>query len=149
MAKRKNHAARDGRDRDSEEIGSSNTQSGYFAYEGLNRVLHEKARLGILTALRTRTDGLVFAELKALCSLTDGNLSRHLTVLQDAGFVTIKKGQSGNRPQTWARLTSRGKKEFDAYLEELQRVIQDASIRIAPTTRTTPGEDAPSGVAPA
>jgi DNA-binding MarR family transcriptional regulator len=120
---------------------------GYFAYEGLNRVLHEKARLGILTALRTRAEGLVFAELKQLCSLTDGNLSRHLTVLQESALVAIKKGQLGNRPQTVARLTTRGRKEFDAYIEELQKVIQDASIRIAPIPDASKG-DAP-GIAPA
>lgn len=111
---------------------SSEDDRGYFAYEGLNRVLHEKARLGILTALRTRVDGLVFSELKGLCSLTDGNLSRHLTVLQESSLVAIKKGSQGGRTLTWAKLTSRGRTEFDAYLEELQRVIQDASIRIAP-----------------
>ena len=140
MAKRKNGNRDEAQPQD----------SGYFAYDGLNRVLHEKARLGILTALRTRTEGVVFAELKALCSLTDGNLSRHLTVLQESGLVGIKKSQQGSRPQTWARLTTRGRKEFDAYLEELQRVIQDASIRIAPSEGRDPaGGDAPSGVAPA
>ena len=58
--------------------------AGSFAYEGLDRVLHEKARLGILTALATRPDGILFAELKDLCALTDGNLSRHLQVLREA-----------------------------------------------------------------
>lgn len=118
---------------------------GYFAYEGLNRVLHEKARLGILTALRTRAEGLGFAELKALCSLTDGNLSRHLTVLQESGLVAIRKGMQGTRPLTSAKLTSRGRKEFDAYIEELQRVIQDAGIRIAPSSE----DDENPGMAPA
>ena len=84
-ARRKNAPPRSG---DEQEGGK-----GYFAYEGLNRVLHEKARLGILTALRTRSDGLTFADLKEMCSLMDGNLSRHLTVLQEAGLVAIKKGQ--------------------------------------------------------
>lgn len=120
---------------------------GYFAYEGLNRVLHEKARLGILTALRTHGDGLAFADLKGMCSLTDGNLSRHLAVLQDASLVTIKKGVHGRRPLTEARLTARGRKEFDAYIAELQRVIQDASVRVRPAGEDPQG-DAP-GVAPA
>ncbi len=124
---------------------SSESDQGYFAYEGLSRVLHEKARLGILTALRTRGEGLGFSELKGLCSLTDGNLSRHLTVLQESGLVAIKKGTQGGRPLTWAKLTSRGRKEFDAYLEELQRVIQDASIRIVPASEP----DDNHGMAPA
>ena len=104
---------------------------GHFAYEGLNRVLHEKARLGILTALRTSNDGLLFGDLKNLCSLTDGNLSRHLSVLQEAGLVEIVKSFRGAKPQTWAVLSRRGRKEFDAYILELQRVIQDANSRVA------------------
>ncbi|MCA8957501.1 MAG: transcriptional regulator [Planctomycetes bacterium] len=111
------------------------TSRGYFAYEGLDRVLHEKARLGILTALRTRNDGLVFGELKELCSLTDGNLSRHLTVLLEAGLIELEKATTTGRPLTRARLTAVGKTQFDAYLEELQRVIQDASIRIEPSRK--------------
>ena len=59
---------------------------GSYAYEGLDRVLHEKARLGILTALQARFDGILFTDLKGLCSLTDGNLSRHVSVLQEAGL---------------------------------------------------------------
>ena len=120
---------------------------GHFAYEGLNRVLHEKARLGILTALRTRSDGLLFGELKELCSLTDGNLSRHLSVLQDAGLVEIEKSFRGAKPQTWAVLSKRGRKEFDAYILELQRVIQDASTRVAPQSKRN--EQMPPGIAPA
>ena len=121
---------------------------GHFAYDGLSRVMHEKARLGILTALRTRSGGILFGDLKDLCSLTDGNLSRHLTVLHDAALVAVRKGHEGNRPQTWARLTSRGRKEFDAYLEELHRVIQDASVRLPATPDAHEG-DTPPGLRPA
>src|SRR5207237_6744854 len=56
---------------------------GRFAYEGLERVLHEKARLGLLTSLMSRPDGLLFGELKTLCQLTDGNLNRHLEALRE------------------------------------------------------------------
>ncbi|MGH7806196.1 MAG: transcriptional regulator, partial [Candidatus Binatia bacterium] len=85
---------------------------GRFAYEGLDRVIHERARLGILTSLVAHPRGLVFGDLKNLCALTDGNLSRHLQILQDAGFVEIWKGARGNRPLTLCRLTSRGRKRF-------------------------------------
>ena len=85
---------------------------GQFAYEGLDRVLHEKARLGILTALLTRPTGIVFTELKDLCALTDGNLSRHVQVLRDAGLVEVWKGHEGRRPQTLIRLSSRGREQF-------------------------------------
>src|SRR2546423_13171377 len=58
--------------------------SGRFSYEGLDRIMHEKARLGILASLAANAGGLLFNDLKALCHLTDGNLSRHLAVLSDA-----------------------------------------------------------------
>ena len=60
--------------------------TGRFAYEGLERVFHEKARLGIMTSLISQPRGVVFADLKELCHLTDGNLSRHLQVLHEAGL---------------------------------------------------------------
>ncbi|MHC5062770.1 MAG: transcriptional regulator [Planctomycetota bacterium] len=102
---------------------------GYYSYEGLDRVLHEKARLGILTALLTRSEGLLFNDLKQLCDLTDGNLSRHLQVLVDAGMVSSWKGQDGGRPQTLVRLTKTGRRHFHEYLRELERVIQDAQTQ--------------------
>ena len=71
-----------------------------FAYAGLERVIHEKARLGILASLVNHGDGLAFSDLKQLCALTDGNLNRHLQVLQDAGLVEVRKASSNNRPQT-------------------------------------------------
>src|SRR5262249_32703191 len=100
--------------------------SGRFAYEGLDRALHEKARLGILTSLAAHPDGLKFGELRTLCSLTDGNLSRHLDVLRDAGLVEVWKGFERRRPQTLVRLTADGRRRFVAYLEELERVVRDA-----------------------
>ena len=63
-----------------------------FSYEGLDRVIHEKARLGLLTSLMAHPKGLAFADLKQLCGLTDGNLSRHLQVLQEAGLVESHQG---------------------------------------------------------
>lgn len=100
--------------------------TGRFAYDGLDRILHEKARLGIMTSLVTRPDGLRFPELKRLCALTDGNLSRHLDVLRDAGLVEIWKGYDNRRPQTLCRLTPEGRSRFVEYLEELENVIRDA-----------------------
>ena len=99
---------------------------GRFAYEGLDRALHEKARLGILTSLVAHPDGLKFGELRALCSLTDGNLSRHLDVLREAALVEVWKGFEHRRPQTLVRLTPDGRRRFVAYLEELERVVRDA-----------------------
>lgn len=98
-----------------------------FAYEGLDRVLHEKARLGILTSLATHPKGLAFTDLKQLCGLTDGNLSRHLQVLEEAGVVEISKLFEHKRPLTTCRLTRAGRKRFLDYIDVLERVVRDAA----------------------
>ena len=72
-------------------------------------MIHEKARLSILSSLASHADGLLFNDLKALCALTDGNLSRQLQVLQEAGFVEVWKGFRNKRPQTLCRLTPDGR----------------------------------------
>lgn len=116
-------------------------EPGRFAYEGLDRLIHEKARLSILSSLAAHADGLVFSDLKALCALTDGNLSRQITQLQEAGLVEVWKGHKGNRPQTLVRLSSRGQKRFLEYLEVLEGVLDDAS----PTARR-PSAAQPNGL---
>ena len=98
-----------------------------FAYDGLDRVIHEKARLSVLTSLVTHPKGLAFADLKQLCGLTDGNLSRHLQVLQEARLVEISKGYDNNRPQTLCRLTPAGRRRFLDYLTVLEQVVRDAA----------------------
>src|SRR5262249_30769029 len=113
--------------------------SGRFAYEGLDRVLHEKARLGILVSLSARADGLVFGELKQMCALTDGNLSRHLDCLAEARLIKIEKGYEGRRPQTRVKLTGEGRKRFLAYLAELERVVKDARAAADPARGLAPG----------
>ncbi len=101
--------------------------SGRFAYDGLERVFHEKARLGILCSLITHPDGLLFADIKELCSLTDGNLSRHLHTLVEAGLVEIWKNSAGRRSQTLCRITPKGQERFFAYVGTLERVVKDAA----------------------
>jgi DNA-binding transcriptional ArsR family regulator len=120
---------------------------GRFAYEGLDRVLHEKARLGIMTSLVTRPEGLLFSELKRLCALTDGNLSRHLDVLRDAGLVEVWKGFEHRRPQTLCRLSAEGRQRFVAYLEELEQVLRDAMPKASRRPERLP--DLPKGWQPA
>lgn len=126
---------------------SQEEQAGRFAYEGLDRVLHEKARLGIMTSLVTRPEGLLFGELKRLCALTDGNLSRHLDVLHEAGLVEIWKGFENRRPQTLCRLSPEGRHRFLAYLEELEQVVRDAMPKAA--RRSERVTDLPPGWQPA
>jgi DNA-binding MarR family transcriptional regulator len=98
-----------------------------FAYEGLDRVIHERARLSVLTSLLTHPKGLPFADLKQLCALTDGNLSRHLQVLEAAKLVAISKGFEDRRPQTVCRITPVGRRRYLAYLTVLEQVILDAA----------------------
>lgn len=120
---------------------------GRYAYDGLERVLHEKARLGVLTALVTHPKGMSFTELARLCSLTDGNLSRHLDVLSEAGLVEITKGFDGRRPLTTCKLTRAGRRRFKEYLSALEQVIRDAG-GVAEATGERTG-DAPPAFAPA
>jgi DNA-binding transcriptional ArsR family regulator len=101
--------------------------SGRFAYDGLDRVIHEKARLSVLTSLMAHPKGLTFADLKLLCGLTDGNLSRHLQVLQEAELVEIEKGYDKNRPQTICRITFGGRRRYLDYLNVLEQVVRDAA----------------------
>lgn len=105
----------------------SESAEGRFAYEGLDRVIHERARLSVLTSLVTSPKGLTFNELKQLCSLTDGNLSRHLSVLEKDGMVEIVKGHDRNRPQTICRITPAGRRRYLEYLTTLEQVVRDAA----------------------
>lgn len=100
---------------------------GRFAYEGLDRVIHERARLSVLTSLITNPKGVSFGDLKQLCSLTDGNLSRHLQVLEREQMVEIAKGTDRNRPLTVCRITVTGRKRYLEYLATLEQVVRDAA----------------------
>jgi DNA-binding MarR family transcriptional regulator len=118
--------------------------SGRFAYEGLDRVIHEKARLSILTSLAAHPKGLAFADLRNLCGLTDGNLSRHLQVLHESEFVEIQKGYDGNRPLTVCRLTPAGRRRFLDYLAVLEQVVRDAAKAAEEEPVTAPFGTAPA-----
>ncbi|MBZ5521980.1 MAG: transcriptional regulator [Acidobacteriia bacterium] len=100
---------------------------GRFAYEGLDRVIHERARLSVLTSLIAHPKGLTFGDLKQLCALTDGNLSRHLRVLEKAKMVELVKGYDRNRPQTICHITASGRKRYVEYLSTLEQVVRDAA----------------------
>jgi DNA-binding MarR family transcriptional regulator len=118
---------------------------GRFAYDGLDRIIHEKARLGIVTSLATHPQGLLFGDLKELCALTDGNLSRHLQLLHEGGLVQIWKGFKENRPQTLCQLTEEGRKRFLEYLAVLEGVVTDA----VGAPQSTPAKTLSEGWTPA
>jgi DNA-binding HxlR family transcriptional regulator len=98
-----------------------------FAYAGLDRVIHEKARLSLLTSLVTHPNGLRFGDLKQLCALTDGNLNRHLQVLESAELIRVFKHTAEQRPHTVCQITELGRKRYLEYLSVLEQVILDAS----------------------
>jgi DNA-binding transcriptional ArsR family regulator len=100
-----------------------NEPSGRYAYEGLERVMHEKARLGLLSSLAAHPEGLSFTELKQLCALTDGNLARHLQVLEEARLVEVEKHERRTR----CRMSEAGRERFLEYVAELERVVRDAA----------------------
>jgi hypothetical protein len=106
------------------------SQNPRFAYDGLNRVIHERARLSVLTSLLTHAKGLLFGELKELCALTDGNLNRHLLVLEEARLVSIAKTMSGPRPQTHCRITALGRRRYLEYLAVLEQVVLDGAFAL-------------------
>ena len=116
----------------------SSTGEGRYDYAGLDRVMHEKARLGILASLAAHSSGLLFNDLKQLCSLTDGNLSRHLSVLGDARLVETWKGKSGSRTQTMYRLTDEGRQRFTDYINVLEQVVADAQVQAHPDSDRRP-----------
>ncbi|MGA2186920.1 MAG: transcriptional regulator [Steroidobacteraceae bacterium] len=105
-------------------------QGSRFAYGGLDRVIHERARLSLLTSLISHSKGVPFGELKQLCGLTDGNLNRHLLVLEEAKLIASIKDVEHGRPQTVCRITSLGRKRYIEYLAVLEQVVLDASSAI-------------------
>jgi DNA-binding MarR family transcriptional regulator len=121
------------------------TEPAPLAYEGLDRVFHERARLGVLTSLAANPKGLAFSDLRRLCGLTDGNLNRHLLTLQEAGLVEVSKSFERNRPLTLCRITPDGRARFLEYLEVLDRVVREAAAAAKSETNEGPHP----GLAPA
>jgi DNA-binding MarR family transcriptional regulator len=100
---------------------------GRYAYQGLERVFHERSRLGILSSLASHPEGLLFADLKKLVDLSDGNLSRQIQILQEEELIEVQKSFVNNRPQTRCLMTEGGRQRFWDYISELERVVHDAS----------------------
>ncbi|GAB3834428.1 transcriptional regulator [Dactylosporangium cerinum] len=88
---------------------------------GLDDVIHQRVRLGILVMLAEIRE-CAFATLRTELQLTDGNLNRHVQVLADAGLVIVTKGYEGNRPRTWLRLTTDGRRALRAELLALEQL---------------------------
>ena len=90
---------------------------------GLDETVHQRHRLGILT-ITAEAQRAEFGYLREALGLTPGNLSKHLTVLEQAGLVEVEKGYSGRRPRTWVRITSHGRAALAAELATLTELLR-------------------------
>jgi DNA-binding MarR family transcriptional regulator len=93
------------------------------AAQQLDRLVHERLRLGILSAL-TVNETLTFTELKRLLDTTDGNMSVHARKLEEAGYIACAKGFQGRVPRTDYRLTPAGRRALDRYLDHMEALIR-------------------------
>ena len=91
----------------------------------LNRVIHEKGRLAIMSALAAAPE-LTFTELRDLLDMTDGNLTTHIRTLQQEGYVSVAKSYQNNRPLTSCALTAAGRKAFAQYIDLLDQIVRQS-----------------------
>ena len=94
----------------------------------LDRVIHEKGRLAIMSMLAASPE-LSFTELRDTLNMTDGNLTTHIRTLQEAGYVSVTKSFQNNRPLTTCSLTPSGKKAFTNYINLLESIIQQTKSK--------------------
>ncbi|MBZ5637745.1 MAG: transcriptional regulator [Acidobacteriia bacterium] len=94
----------------------------------LDRLIHERLRLGIVSALAVN-DALTFVELKALLKTTDGNLSVHARRLEEAGYIACTKRFEGRLPRTHYRLTASGRRALERYLDHMEAIIRATRVR--------------------
>jgi DNA-binding transcriptional ArsR family regulator len=106
-------------------------------YDALERIFHEPNRLAIMSALCATREGLAFNDLKEACNLTDGNLNRHLKVLEEAGVIRIQKAFINAKPRTTIVLSAKGLERFNQYLEALSAVLKKAQLA-SPAKTATP-----------
>src|SRR5437763_16787205 len=118
----KQNAARKERDKKPDSAGISAVSAAIGAPK-LDRLIHERLRLGILSALAVN-NSLTFGELKKLLDTTDGNLSVHARKLEDAGYIGCAKSFEGRLPRTDYRLTAAGRRALERYLDHMETLIQ-------------------------
>ena len=110
------------------EVRSTKTEAKKQSPLELDRLIHERLRLGIVSALAVN-ERLTFNDLKALLQTTDGNLSVHARKLEDAGYIACTKTFEGRMPRSAFRLTAPGRRAFERYLSHLEAVIEHARGR--------------------
>lgn len=94
----------------------------------LDRVIHEKGRLAIMSMLAASPE-LSFTDLREMLQMTDGNLTTHIRTLQEAGYVSVAKSYRNNRRLTTVSMTGPGRTAFAGYLALLERIVRDAKTR--------------------
>lgn len=94
-------------------------------FNQLDKVIHEKGRLSIMTLLAGRGDWS-FQDLKAELGMSDGNLITHLRTLSTAGYVEESRDESGTRPRTTYKLTRAGRRAFRVYVDVLEAIVRTA-----------------------
>lgn len=99
-------------------------KSAPFAYEGLERLFHERGRLAVCTCLIAHPSGMRFRALQEACGLTDGNLNRHLHALAETGIVGLERSTGHGRPTTIVTISDPGRARFLAYIDELAAVVR-------------------------
>jgi predicted ArsR family transcriptional regulator len=112
-----------------------------FAFDGLDRVFHERGRLAICSALVASAGEIAFVALQQACDLTDGNLNRHLHQLAEMGIVEMRRVTGRGRPQTLVTITETGRERFLHYIDTLENVVRDVQKsrkRTASPERTIP-----------
>jgi DNA-binding MarR family transcriptional regulator len=92
------------------------------APEELDRLIHERMRLGIVSALAAN-DSLAFGDLKEILKTSDGNLSVHARKLEEAGYIKVTKGFEDRRPKTEYRLTPKGRRALEGYLAQMEQIL--------------------------
>ena len=94
----------------------------------LDRVIHEKGRLAIMSLLAASPE-LSFTEMHDSLGMTDGNLTTHIRTLQEAGYVSVAKSFQNNRPLTTCNLTAAGRKAFTSYINLLEKIVQQTKLK--------------------
>ncbi len=94
----------------------------------LDRVIHEKGRLAIMSMLAASPE-LSFTELREGLDMTDGNLTTHIRTLQEAGYISVTKSFQNKRPLTTCSLTAAGKKAFQNYINLLEQIVQQTKVK--------------------
>jgi DNA-binding MarR family transcriptional regulator len=99
--------------------------AGSIVSDELDRLIHERIRLGIVSALAAN-DSLSFADLRDILGTTDGNLSVHARKLEDAGYVRVSKGFEARKPRTEYSLTAKGRRALEGYLARMEQILSAA-----------------------